>query len=150
MEKKLTRIPSEAVLGGVAAGMAHYFNIDRTIIRVLWVVALLLPIPPTFFWTAVIYIVLWAALPEGTPGFNTPTNPYDHPPAPSRPIPGLPVRLRAIPRPAPRVQAFFPGAPIPIVLLKSLESFCWVSGLFCCWMNSPTGTGCESMYGRLP
>jgi phage shock protein C len=75
MEKKLTRIPSEAVLGGVAAGMSDYFGVDRTIIRVLWVVALLLPIPPTFFWTTVIYIILWVALPEGTPA-----NPYDLPP----------------------------------------------------------------------
>lgn len=77
MEKKLTRIPNEAVLGGVAAGMSDYFGVDRTIIRVLWVVALLLPIPPTFFWTTIIYIILWVALPEGTPGLNTPVNPYD-------------------------------------------------------------------------
>ena len=80
MEKKLTRIPNEAVLGGVAAGMSDYFGVDRTIIRVLWVVALLLPIPPTFFWTTIIYIILWVALPEGTPGLNTPVNPYDRPP----------------------------------------------------------------------
>ncbi len=79
MEKKLTRIPREAVLGGVAAGMSDYFGVDRTIIRVLWVVALLLPIPPTFFWTAIVYIILWVALPEGTPGLNTPVNPYGPP-----------------------------------------------------------------------
>ena len=68
MEKRLTRIPSDAVLGGVAAGMADYFNIDKTIVRVIWAVALLLPIPPTFFWTAIVYIILWVALPEGTVG----------------------------------------------------------------------------------
>jgi phage shock protein C len=79
MEKKLTRLPSEAVLGGVAAGMSDYFGVDRTIIRVLWVVALLLPIPPNFFWTTIVYIILWVALPEGTP-LNTPANPYDRPP----------------------------------------------------------------------
>ena len=77
MEKKLTRIPSEAVVGGVAAGMSDYFGVDRTIIRVLWVVLLLLPIPPTFFWTAIIYIIFWVALPEGLPGANSPTNLYD-------------------------------------------------------------------------
>ncbi|GHB80823.1 PspC domain-containing protein [Persicitalea jodogahamensis] len=70
MEKKLTRIPSEAVVGGVAAGMSDYFGIDRTIIRVLWVVLLLLPIPPNFFWTAIVYIIFWVALPEGMPGAN--------------------------------------------------------------------------------
>ncbi|WP_373514527.1 PspC domain-containing protein [Persicitalea sp.] len=77
MERKLTRIPSEAVVGGVAAGMSDYFGIDRTIIRVLWVVLLLLPIPPTFFWTAIIYIIFWVALPEGLPGANSSTNVYD-------------------------------------------------------------------------
>ncbi len=77
MERKLTRIPSEAVVGGVSAGMSDYFGIDRTIIRVLWVVLLLLPIPPTFFWTAIVYIVFWVALPEGLPGANRPTNLYD-------------------------------------------------------------------------
>lgn len=86
MEKRLTRLPNDAVLGGVAAGMADYFNIDKTIVRVLWAVALLLPIPPTFFWTAIIYIILWVALPEGTanapytgstpnPGSPDPANP---------------------------------------------------------------------------
>ncbi len=77
MERKLTRIPSEAVVGGVSAGMSDYFGIDRTIIRVLWVVLLLLPIPPTFFWTAIVYIIFWVALPEGLPGANSPTNVYD-------------------------------------------------------------------------
>ncbi|TDB68055.1 PspC domain-containing protein [Arundinibacter roseus] len=67
MEKKLTRIPEDAVLGGVASGMAHYFGIDKTIIRILWVVALLLPVPPSFFWTTVAYIIFWAVLPESHP-----------------------------------------------------------------------------------
>lgn len=77
MERKLTRIPSEAVVGGVAAGMSDYFGIDRTIIRVLWVVLLLLPIPPTLFWTAIIYIIFWVALPEGLPGANSPADLYE-------------------------------------------------------------------------
>lgn len=74
MERKLTRIPSEAVVGGVAAGMSDYFGIDRSIIRVLWVVLLLLPIPPTLFWTAIIYVIFWVALPEGLPRGNSPIN----------------------------------------------------------------------------
>lgn len=67
MEKRLTRIPSDAVLGGVASGMANYFGIDTTIVRVLWAVALLLPIPPSFLWTTIAYIILWAVLPESGP-----------------------------------------------------------------------------------
>ncbi len=67
MERKLYRNPGDAVLGGVASGIATYLNIDKTLIRVLWVASLLLPIPPSFFWTGVLYLILWAVLPEGTP-----------------------------------------------------------------------------------
>ncbi|WP_247231269.1 PspC domain-containing protein [Telluribacter sp. SYSU D00476] len=63
MEKKLRRIPGEAVLGGVAAGVADYFGVDKAIIRVLFVLALLLP--PHAGWIIIAYIILWVALPEG-------------------------------------------------------------------------------------
>jgi phage shock protein PspC (stress-responsive transcriptional regulator) len=69
MEKKLHRIPEQAVFGGVASGLAQYFQIDVVIVRVLFVVMLLLPIPPSFGWTGIIYIILWAVLPTG-PAFD--------------------------------------------------------------------------------
>lgn len=65
MEKKLHRIPDQAVFGGVASGIAQYLQIDVVIVRVLFVVMLFLPIPPNFGWTAFIYIILWAVLPTG-------------------------------------------------------------------------------------
>ena len=74
MEKKLHRIPDQAVFGGVASGLAQYFNIDVVIVRVLFVVMLLLPIPPTFGMTAFIYIILWAVLPTGPAGTVYTTN----------------------------------------------------------------------------
>lgn len=57
---KLYRITNQSVIGGVAAGMAHYFGIDRALVRILFVLA--------FFFTAgvptvTIYIILWAVLP---------------------------------------------------------------------------------------
>lgn len=76
MEKKLERLRKDAVLGGVAAGMGEYFNIDKTIIRILWVVSLFLPLPPSFGWTIIIYVIMWAVLPErndykvNNPGFS--------------------------------------------------------------------------------
>ncbi|WP_031529380.1 PspC domain-containing protein [Dyadobacter crusticola] len=73
MEKKLHRIPEQAVFGGVASGLAQYFQIDVVIIRVLFVVMLLLPIPPSFGWTGLIYIILWAVLPTG-PAINYTTS----------------------------------------------------------------------------
>ena len=66
MEKKLHRIPDQAVFGGVASGLAQYFQIDVVIIRVLFVVMLFLPVPPSFGWTGIIYIILWAVLPIGS------------------------------------------------------------------------------------
>ncbi|MBQ5996727.1 MAG: PspC domain-containing protein [Bacteroidales bacterium] len=37
MEKKLQRIKSKGVIGGVCAGFAEYFGIDVTIVRLIWV-----------------------------------------------------------------------------------------------------------------
>jgi phage shock protein C len=60
MEKRLERYPDEAQLGGVAAGIAHYFNIDRTLVRVLFVAGIF----ALHGAAIVIYLVLWAVLPE--------------------------------------------------------------------------------------
>lgn len=64
MEKKLVRSKSEAVVGGVAAGLAAYLGVDKVLVRIIWVMSLLLPLPPSFGWTLVIYVVMWAVLPE--------------------------------------------------------------------------------------
>lgn len=50
-------------MGGVAAGVADYFVVDKAIIRVLFILALLLP--PHAGWIIIAYIILWVALPEG-------------------------------------------------------------------------------------
>jgi phage shock protein C len=66
MEKKLYRIPDQAVFGGVASGIAQYLQIDVIIVRVILVIMLLLPIiPPGFGMTGFIYVILWAVLPTG-------------------------------------------------------------------------------------
>lgn len=61
MNKRLTRSVKDKVIGGVAGGIAEYFEIDPVIVRVLFVVSL-------FFHGAgfIAYIVLWIALPEAT------------------------------------------------------------------------------------
>ncbi|HVP63911.1 MAG TPA: PspC domain-containing protein [candidate division Zixibacteria bacterium] len=46
-------------IAGVAAGVAEYFNLDPTLVRVLWVVCLL------FAGTGgLLYLILWIVLPE--------------------------------------------------------------------------------------
>jgi len=61
MAKRLTRSRKNRVISGVAGGMAEYFGLDPTLVRVLWVVFTILPLG-----TGVIpYLILWAVLPEG-------------------------------------------------------------------------------------
>ena len=60
MNKRLERIADQAQLGGVCAGLADYFGIDRTLVRVLFVVGIFLP----HFPAVIIYVIMWIALPE--------------------------------------------------------------------------------------
>lgn len=58
--KKLFRDTENKMLGGVAAGLANYFDIDPTLVRVLFVLAFFIPVSfPIVF----AYIVLWAIMP---------------------------------------------------------------------------------------
>ncbi len=60
MNKRLERIADQAQIGGVCAGLADYFGIDRTLVRLLFVVGIFLPHFPAI----IIYIILWIALPQ--------------------------------------------------------------------------------------
>lgn len=42
MEKKLTKSATNRKIAGVCGGIAEYFNIDATIVRLLWVACVLL------------------------------------------------------------------------------------------------------------
>ncbi|MEW6701320.1 MAG: PspC domain-containing protein [Bacteroidota bacterium] len=59
MREKLYRSRRVRVFGGVAGGLAQYFNIDPIIVRVLFVVV-------TFFngMGLLLYIILWIVVPE--------------------------------------------------------------------------------------
>lgn len=58
MEKRLYRIRDNQKLGGVAQGLAEYFEIDVTLIRVLFVLLFFTPFP-----SGLTYIILWIVLP---------------------------------------------------------------------------------------
>ncbi len=57
-EKRLTRRLDNKMIGGVCSGLADYFNVDPTIVRVLFVIAFLSA--SAGFW---IYIILWIVMP---------------------------------------------------------------------------------------
>jgi phage shock protein PspC (stress-responsive transcriptional regulator) len=57
--KKLYRSRADRRIGGVCGGLAHYFNIDATLVRLLFLLGLLF-VGGTFF----AYIVLMIVIPE--------------------------------------------------------------------------------------
>lgn len=76
MEKKLQRIPHEGAVAGVCAGLGAYFGIDKTWVRLAFIISvffsgymgigLLGPLA---------YIVLWIVLPKKS--FRLPHDPFD-------------------------------------------------------------------------
>lgn len=59
--KKLFRDPNDKVLGGVCSGLAAYFGMDISLMRVITILLVFFAGVPIF-----IYIILWAVLPEAT------------------------------------------------------------------------------------
>ncbi|MCA9837445.1 MAG: PspC domain-containing protein [Trueperaceae bacterium] len=60
MTKTLTRSESNRVIGGVCAGLGHYFGVDPTLVRVIFLIA--------FFGFGVgplVYFILWLLMPKG-------------------------------------------------------------------------------------
>jgi phage shock protein C len=58
MDIQLARSRTDRMIGGVCAGLAHYFNIDPAIVRLVFVLAVLSGISP------LVYLVLWIVIPE--------------------------------------------------------------------------------------
>ena len=60
MKQRLERISDEAMIGGVCAGLAHYFGLNRTVVRLLFLIGIPLPGFPALL----IYGILWIAMPK--------------------------------------------------------------------------------------
>ena len=58
-DKKLTR-SSNRIIAGVCAGLAEYFGLDVTMVRVLYVVLSV----TTAFSGTLVYLVLWILMPR--------------------------------------------------------------------------------------
>jgi phage shock protein PspC (stress-responsive transcriptional regulator) len=57
--KRLFRVTgSDTQVGGVSIGLADYFNLDITLVRVLFVILFFTPFP-----AVITYVILWAILP---------------------------------------------------------------------------------------
>ena len=64
MTKRLYRSVSQKMLGGVCGGVAEYFDVDVSIVRLLLVGLALVTafLPMTFF-----YIIAWIVVPQAVP-----------------------------------------------------------------------------------
>jgi phage shock protein C len=61
--KRLMRSSRDKKLGGVCAGLADYFDLDPTIVRIVWLLAVL------FAGTGLlVYLILWLVLPLAPAG----------------------------------------------------------------------------------
>jgi phage shock protein C len=58
--KKMLRPKHGRKIGGVAAGMAEYWNIDVTVVRLVWVLVGLMAFPLGIIG----YIIAWIVIPE--------------------------------------------------------------------------------------
>lgn len=66
-QKQLFRDPENAKLGGVCAGMAHYFGMDITWMRIIWIALAILGAVSAHISTLLlifVYIILWIVLPQ--------------------------------------------------------------------------------------
>lgn len=57
-QKRLFRSRSNRIIAGICGGLGEYFNIDPTIVRVIFVVVSLLPGPSIVF-----YLLAWIIIP---------------------------------------------------------------------------------------
>lgn len=58
--KRLTRSTTDKMIGGVAGGIAEYFGVDSTWVRVAFVASIVLPGPQVL-----LYLLLWTIIPKG-------------------------------------------------------------------------------------
>ena len=58
--KRLRRSNRDKMIGGVCGGIAEYFNMDPTIVRVLYVLGSVMSVA---FPGILVYLVLWVVMP---------------------------------------------------------------------------------------
>jgi phage shock protein C len=59
--KRLMRSSVDRKIAGVCGGMAEYWDMDATVVRIVWVLLAIFPIP---FAAVVGYLVAWLVMPE--------------------------------------------------------------------------------------
>jgi phage shock protein PspC (stress-responsive transcriptional regulator) len=58
-QKRLMRSPVDKKIGGVCGGFAEYLEVDSTLVRLIWLVAIFVPVPLGL----IAYLVAWIVMP---------------------------------------------------------------------------------------
>lgn len=61
MEKRLMRVEDGRMIAGVCTGLAQYFNVDPTLVRIIFVILGLLGLGGV-----VLYLILWLIMPRAS------------------------------------------------------------------------------------
>jgi len=65
VQKRLMRSSVDSKIAGVCGGIAEYLGVDSTVVRLIWVIAIFVPIPVCL--ALVSYIVAWIIMPLAPP-----------------------------------------------------------------------------------
>ena len=66
--RRLTRRPEQGKIAGVCAGLAEYFGVDVTLVRLAWIVLSI--VPGAIVGGLIAYAIAWIVLPEGPPAIT--------------------------------------------------------------------------------
>jgi phage shock protein PspC (stress-responsive transcriptional regulator) len=61
MEKRLMRVEDGQMIAGVCTGLAQYFNVDPTLVRIIFVILGIFG-----FGGVVLYLILWLIMPRAS------------------------------------------------------------------------------------
>jgi phage shock protein C len=70
VETQFVRSSSDRMISGVCGGLARYFGIDSTIVRILFLVSVLF-----FGMSPLLYVILWIVMPQEKPASFTQSAP---------------------------------------------------------------------------
>ncbi len=66
--RRLTRSTTDRQIGGVCGGLAAYFGIDSTVMRLIW--AILTIMPGAIVFGVAAYLIAWFIMPDAEPGLR--------------------------------------------------------------------------------
>jgi phage shock protein C len=76
--RRLMLSSTDSKIAGVCGGLAEYFDVDPTVVRLIW--AALTIVPGAFVGGALAYVFAWLIIPRGpATNSNVAATPVDHP-----------------------------------------------------------------------